>query len=56
MDAEAIKQSLEGTQLNAQIGCFVAPGAWNLLVVSPNAGSAPSAGVSITIKHSGSCN
>jgi hypothetical protein len=44
------------TQLNAQIGCFVTPGAWNLLVVSPNAGSAPSAGVSITVNHSGGCN
>jgi hypothetical protein len=44
------------TQLNAQIGCFVAPGAWNLQVVSPNAGSVPSASVSITVSPSSSCN
>jgi FG-GAP-like repeat len=44
------------TQINAQIGCFVAPGTWNLYVVSPNAGSVPSAGLSITVNPSISCN
>jgi hypothetical protein len=43
------------TQINAQIGCFVPPGTWTLQVVSPNSGSVPSAGASITVNVGAGC-
>ena len=43
------------TQINVQIGCFVPPGAWTLHVSSPNPGSVPSAGASITVNAGAGC-
>jgi hypothetical protein len=42
-------------QMNAQIGCSVPAGSWTLYVFSPNQGSAPSAGASITVNASAGC-
>lgn len=42
------------TQMNAALGCFVAPGASTLYIRNPNSGN-PSAGVAINITASSSC-
>jgi hypothetical protein len=42
------------TQLNAQIACYVTPGAWTLYVYSLNSGT-PSNGVLVSVSAGGSC-
>jgi hypothetical protein len=42
------------TQINAQVGCYVSPGAWSFSVLNPKSGN-PSATYSINIVSSPSC-